>query len=858
MTALLNNLSPKNRQRLRFLLWLLFAAVYLGLGTFTLGFSRRLEVGDVANEDIFAPESIIYESDVLTEEAREEARNNVEPAWERNQEVSRQQLTLAENIVEYIDMVRRDTSIPDHPQKLGDLEDIEALSEVPNTTWLNVLNASSTSWANIRDSVVSILRDTMALEITSENLQSTRSQIRVNPSYSDTTQSTIGELVRPLIVPNHELDEAITEARREAAAEAVVPRQKSYDAGEIVVSKGQPINEEELEALNKLGILDTNRSSWQNYLGSFLILTLVSVVLYLYTSRFNPDVVGDSNMLILLASLFLIFITGARLFGPDALNEQSFFPAAALGLVVTTLVGPNLAIIMTIGLAVLVGSMVDNALEFSALVAIGSLAGILSLRYVERLNAYFISGVLIGLSNVVVVVAFALTTGDTTTDLVPIAGDITVGMINGLFAAGVALVIMFVIGNTLNLTTNLKLIELMQPNQPLLKRLLRETPGTYQHSLQVANLAEQATERIGGNSSLVRTAAMYHDIGKMLNPHYFTENHGESFNPHDELDDPFQSARIIIGHVIEGDRMARRYHLPQRIRDFIREHHGTTRPMVFYHRALDLMNGDEDKIDIKDFTYPGPRPQSRETAIMMLADGIESAARGIKPRTEEEIAHVVNMIFEARLEEGQLDESHLTLNDLKAIREVFIETLQGVYHTRISYAEAIARKKQQALTEGTPAHKEIAAVENIAEAEMVEDTEDIADTTIDDKEAVPGPEEEQESAELAVIDSITAGVDEADEAVAGETATGDGKAKYISSDDDDENDYFYEDEPSVTTQRISTDELSNTNQSKETASEGKEEISEETATKESVTIPSSEASEDQEERQKPKENQADD
>jgi putative nucleotidyltransferase with HDIG domain len=248
----------------------------------------------------------------------------------------------------------------------------------------------------------------------------------------------------------------------------------------------------------------------------------------------------------------------------------------------------------------------------------------------------------------------------------------------------------------MNLTTSLKLVELMQPNQPLLQRLLREAPGTYQHSLQVANLAELATERIGGNATLVRVAAMYHDVGKMLNPHFFVENQADGFNPHDMLDDPLQSARLIIAHVTEGDRMARRYRLPQRIREFIREHHGTTKPIFFYHKAIERAGGDTAQVDVGDFTYPGPRPQSKETAILMLADGTESAARAIRPRTEAEVGEVIHMIFERALQEEQLDECSLTLKDLKTIQQSFIETLQGVYHPRIAYP--IAQPKKAALS----------------------------------------------------------------------------------------------------------------------------------------------------------------
>jgi putative nucleotidyltransferase with HDIG domain len=215
--------------------------------------------------------------------------------------------------------------------------------------------------------------------------------------------------------------------------------------------------------------------------------------------------------------------------------------------------------------------------------------------------------------------------------------------------------------------------------------MLRKAPGTYQHSLQVANLAELAAEQIGANATLVRVGAMYHDIGKTLNPQFFVENQTAGVNPHDELHDPYRSAQLIIGHVAEGIRLARLHRLPERIRDFIREHHGTSKPMYFYYRALELADGDTDEIDIKAFTYPGPRPKTKETAILMLADGTESTARAVNPRTHEEIEDVVNKTFERALEDGQLDESNLTLNDLKAIREVFIETLQGIYHQRIAY-----------------------------------------------------------------------------------------------------------------------------------------------------------------------------
>jgi putative nucleotidyltransferase with HDIG domain len=222
----------------------------------------------------------------------------------------------------------------------------------------------------------------------------------------------------------------------------------------------------------------------------------------------------------------------------------------------------------------------------------------------------------------------------------------------------------------------------------LLQRLLREAPGTYQHSLQVANLAELGAQQVDANAALLRVTAMYHDVGKILNPHFFVENQVDGVNPHDMLDDPYQSARIIIGHVMEGDRLARRYRLPTRIRDFIMEHHGTTQVVYFYHEALKQAEQTGEEVDIADFTYPGPRPLSRETAILMLADGCESSVRARRPQSKQDVEETVNYIFDTRLREGQLDESGLTLSDLRILRETFLTALQGVFHPRISYPGA--------------------------------------------------------------------------------------------------------------------------------------------------------------------------
>lgn len=710
------------------------AVIYLILGTIVLAYDAifpsdntyQLHSGDIASDDIFAPEDRTYESAVLTDQARQVARNNARPVYDRIANVSRDQVETARNIVEYITLTRND-QYATREQKLSDLQAIEALKALDIAFWQAILDTSSNDWQAIEAETIAALERTMRRDISPELLTEERQAIpsRVDASLPESQQNVVVVIVRELVVPNSQLNEAETLAVQETAAALVEPLFRTFREGQILISKGQQVTEVDVEALRQFGLLQRQESRWTLILGGFLMLVVVSGILLVYLNRFYPNVSDSPAMLGLIATLFLEFLVIARLFHPSGLNE--LFPAAALALLLTTLAGPHLALIVITGLALLVGAMIDSSMDFIGLIGASGAAGILGLRHIERLNAYFVAGAIVGLINVGLLVAFQLVFEEDT-QVVDLGWVILLGMGNGMFVAMLAFAHLYVITNVLNLPTSLKLDELNRSNQPLLQRLLREAPGTYQHSLQVGNLAEVATERIGGNAALVRVAAMYHDIGKMLNPHFYVENQAEGFNPHDVLDDPVQSTRLIIGHVVEGERMARRYRLPPRIRDFIREHHGTTRVIYFYHKALEQAGGDESKVSAEDFTYPGPRPQSKETAILMLADGTESAARAIKPHNETEVAEVVSMIFERALQEEQLDDCNLTLKELKIIQQSFIETLQGVYHPRIAYPTPLKKRATLAV----PAY--IAP-----RPELVEPTASKPTTTIEAK-AEPVPE----------------------------------------------------------------------------------------------------------------------
>jgi putative nucleotidyltransferase with HDIG domain len=306
---------------------------------------------------------------------------------------------------------------------------------------------------------------------------------------------------------------------------------------------------------------------------------------------------------------------------------------------------------------------------------------------------FFWAGLAVAGAGAVVVLVYRLP--QPSTDLIGLTTLTLAATFNGLASASLTLLMQFFLAQFLGLTTPLQLMELTRPDHPLLQKILHDAPGTYQHSLQVANLAEQAAERVGGDPLLTRVGALYHDAGKVLNPVFFIENQVPGFlNPHDDMD-PVPSAATIIRHVTDGLDLARRYRLPGRIRDFIAEHHGTMLTRYQYVKAVAAAGGDETRVDVEKFRYPGPRPQSRETAILLLADGCEATVRADHPKDEAELKVLIKRVVDIRVALGQLDDTNLTLSDLRVIQESFATTLRGIYHPRVQYPQLEAPRESE-------------------------------------------------------------------------------------------------------------------------------------------------------------------
>lgn len=644
--------------------------------------STSLEAGQAAAQDFLAPQAVTYTSEVLTEQKRDAAERAVAPVFTTpDTNIARQQLEKLRTALAYINSVRADTySSPQ--QKLSDLAALDDI-RLSKDTASNILSLSDARWQAVQQNAIAVLEEVMRNPIRSDNIDAARYSLPslVSLSLSEEQATVVSELASAFVVSNSLYSESLTQAEREKARAAATPVTRAYIAGERVVSRGKVLDAADVEALQHLG-LTQQPSRWEDT-ASALVLVLLMLLFITYYLRRAPDLREDTRRLTLIALLFLAFLLGARLFIPGHIVLPYAYPLAAYSLIVTILFGAEIAMFTALPLAIMSAYGLPNALDLTLYYALGSLFGVLALGTARRITSFFWAGAAIAISSSAVIVIYRLP--QPSTDLLGLTTLIGTAFINGLAAASLTLLMQFFLAQFLGMTTPLQLMELTRPDHPLLQMILHEAPGTYQHSLQVANLAEQAAERVGADPLLTRVGALYHDAGKALNAVFFIENQVPGFlNPHDDLD-PLTSSSTIIRHIYDGLELARQYRLPRRLFDFISEHHGTMITSYQYVKAVKAVDGDESRVDKEKFRYPGPHPQSRETAILMLADGCEARVRAERPREEDELHSLIKGVIENRIATGQLADTDLTLKDLELIQQSFLATLRGIYHPRVPY-----------------------------------------------------------------------------------------------------------------------------------------------------------------------------
>jgi hypothetical protein len=681
------------------LLFVAAAAIFIALVAPQLAplASPSLQVGQVATQDILAPRDIAFQSEVITRQQQEAAYRSVPPLYTPSDtSVARRQLEELRNALAFINNVRLDGfAAPD--QKLTDLAALEDI-QLRQDTARGILALNDSRWQAIQQEAIVVLEQVMRVTIREDRLEDARRSIPslVSLSLPEEQAAIVTELTSAFVAPNSFYGEALTEAARQKAMEGISPVTRTYKAGETVVQRGKIISETDIEALRQLGLVQP-RYTWKDLLSAAAI-GLLGITFNLLYLRYNPRLRDDVRGLTVITLLFLVFLLAARWIASGHVVIPYVFPLAAYSLTVAALFGAEVALASTLPLAILAAYGLGNDLELTLFYALSSMFGVLTLGRAQRILAFFWSSAIVASCGSLIIIAGRLPLPET--DWIGISTLLGAALLNGIASGSLAVLLQFFLAQVLGMTTPLQLLEITRPDHPLLQRMLRNAPGTYQHSLQVANLAEQAAERIGADALLTRVGGLYHDVGKALNPVFFIENQiPGSPNPHD-LMEPASSAVIIIKHVTDGIELARQYRIPRRIQDFIREHHGTMLARYQYVNAVKAAGGDESKVNPELFRYPGPRPASRETAILMLADGSEARVRAEHPKDTEEMKTLIKSVTQNRMSMGMLDDTNLTLRDLEAIADSFATTLRGIYHPRIEYP--ILEKSTPSASEAVP------------------------------------------------------------------------------------------------------------------------------------------------------------
>jgi putative nucleotidyltransferase with HDIG domain len=644
-----------------------------------------LKIGDVASQDLLAPRTSSFTSVVLTEQARQDAESKVQPIYlPADHSITRKQIERLRVSLDYISSVRQD-AYSNHDQKISDLLAMQDL-HLERGVMDGILGLSESRWQVVRQQASDILEQTMRNSIREDQVEQAKNNVPTLVSFSLPQDQAIlvADLVTPFVVPNSLYSESQTAQARIDARASVSPVIRSFVSGESIVRRGQVITPASLEALQQFGLVQSQNND-QNIISASTLVVLLSAFIGFYFNQRKRTSLDTFTNQLLISIWFLLFLYSARIIIPNRTVIPYIFPISAFGMTLASLFTTEIGLVFSIILCILTAYGLPGGLELTIFYSLSSVCGILVLGKGRRISSFFWAGLAIGGSSTAVLLAYHLS--NSITDWVGIATLIGAAFFNGIASASLTLLFQFLFSQMLGLTTSLQLLEISRSDHPLMQFLLRTAPGTYQHSLQVANLAEQAAEEIGADALLTRVGAIYHDCGKALNPSYFVENQiPAKINPHDEMD-PVTSAATIIQHVSNGILLAKKHHLPPPLQAFINEHHGTLLTRYQYTRAVMAAENDVDAIDAELFRYPGPRPNSRETALIMLADGCEARARAELPKDEEELRILVKKVFDYIEHEGQLDNTTMTLKDLSISAESFIKTLRNTYHPRLQYPE---------------------------------------------------------------------------------------------------------------------------------------------------------------------------
>jgi putative nucleotidyltransferase with HDIG domain len=680
-----------------------------------------IRLGGQSEKDILAPGPI--PDTVATEKAKEEAAARVQPVYKV---VSIRNEGLVEAIFEKLNQINADPDVPIadkvsiYKTVLPDLESQftekqlqtmtssaqygeqlliemrkklkeqeyripeEAFYKLPRLTKEDLVGMES-----VAKEIVARLMNDQLLDAQTARAK-TAELVNSSTLNRSISRELVQEIIRISLTPNKFFDQKATEEAKAQARENVKP--VLIGKNDILVRKGEPITEDLYQRLKSLDLLK-EEANYLPQLGLLLLVTLFSIALYMFVRQSRLSIQSNNLQLVMLLLIVFLNIGGMKIISLAQSLDYPYIgylaPSALGAMLITILLEENIAIISSVIFSV-IGSIVFNAehaqlfdFRYGLVTLVISLAAVFSIRRASQRMAILRAGMMVSLFALITIAALVFIDDHIAKKDILFALSFAVagGILTSVFVIGVLPFFEVAFG----ILSPLKLVELSNPNHPLLRKLLTETPGTYHHSIMVGNLAETAAEAIGADGLLCRVGSYYHDIGKTKRPHYFIENQTNMENPHDRID-PALSKSIIVAHARDGVDMQKEYNIPKQLRDIAEQHHGTTLLQYFYVKAKKQAEESGDKPPEElEYRYPGPKAQTKEAAIVGIADCIEAAVRSMRNPTVEQIDSMVRKIIKSRLDDGQFNECDLTLKELDAIAKTLNETLLGIFHSRIEY-----------------------------------------------------------------------------------------------------------------------------------------------------------------------------
>lgn len=644
-----------------------------------------LTIGDRSPERIFSPITVFDEE--ATNREKIKAANEVPLEYSLNDEITEERKRIIDGIYNFIKEVNSD-------ETLSKSERIEAIKrEIPqlsDESYSTLVNLSTETIFTMQSITKAIVEDIMKNGVNDDenSLNLARDQVSeqlVSIELSAAARKVTQEIARMSIVPNIYYDSVKTQEKREAARAAV--EDIYINEGDIILEQDQIVTAEHLRKLTLVGLMETNVT--KPYIGLALFVIIILAMIWLYSRQAKLSIFGNNVQLFMyfvIITLNLVMMKILTLFQNLQFEWIGYLAPVAFGsIMISMLLGTQLAyfssIIFAIAASILFNENIKEvfSFEYFFVAFFGSVVGAYVVGGAQTRSKIVKAGFLVSLTNIVVIL-MQLLISDASMEWMGLLTLLLFSLISGLLSGVFTLGFVPFFEVAFGILSSVKLIELSNPNQPLLRKLLYEAPGTYHHSVMVANLSEAACEAIGANGLLARVGSYYHDIGKTKRPSFFIENQMGLDNPHDSIS-PHLSKSIIVAHPYDGVKMLKEYKFPKAICDIAEQHHGTSLLKYFYHKA----KAENDQVAEDDFRYPGPKPQFKEVAIVGICDSVEAAVRSMNKPTLEEIDTLVRKIIKDKLDDGQLDECELTLKELDIIHRTIVDTLKGNFHSRIEY-----------------------------------------------------------------------------------------------------------------------------------------------------------------------------